>query len=180
MHRFFHICCVCGILERLGAVCSCSGSLLPILSVNKTVSHRHIQAQSHFLTFRAVRAAESGCFSTLDSPSTELFTVFDLRRRPQPTIWLQIPRLRPAWRFDTRSLLHVCVCTSPLSQPSPSPTPRPTHTYTYHPPRAILSVWKFGLLSWNPTKHCHLLIVIISLACSLTKTLQHKHITSLW
>ena len=43
------------------------------------------------------------------------------------------------------------------------------HIYTYHPPRAILSVWKFGLHSWNPTKHCHLLIVIISLACSLTK-----------
>lgn len=84
------------------------------------------------------------------------------------------PRRSPELRFTTSSswswacAMHLCAPTSLWSRPTPSPS------LAYHPPRAILSVWKFGLHSWNPAKHCHLLIVIIALACSLLKKKEKK------
>lgn len=46
----------------------------------------------------------------------------------------------------------------------------PPHLSHIIHPEPFLSVWKFGLHSWNPTKNCHPLIVIIALARSRTKT----------
>lgn len=127
-------------------------------------------------------------FSTLDSSSSETRWIFKPETLTLPPhfefLW-GTPRLSPELRLTTFTLwpqacvMDMCAPTFLWSCPAPSPT------FPYHPPRAILSVWKFGFHSWNPEKHCHLLIVIIALACSVQekkreKPLQYKRITSLW
>lgn len=135
-------------------------------------THTHRRRETHLRTALAIctswlwelsAAQNRGRFRTLDSSSAETCRTGGSDLSPQSD-----------GRHESDSQichLRVYECVRAIRESTlPTSTPHPLlHTYTYHPPRAILSVWKFGLHSWNPTKHCHPLIVIISLACSLTK-----------
>ncbi len=143
----------------------------------QTYTHTNIYTQTHTHTELLLFALpDFGLFGAVSA----LWTVPPQRLAEALTSksdWGHRDRVQN-WDFS-HAHRDTCVCAC-ADESTESPTQPFPHTHTYHPPWAILSVWKFGLHSWNPTKHCHLLIVIISLACSLTKILQYKHITSLW
>lgn len=118
----------------------------------KLRSSAHTLMLFALLILRAVRC----CFSTLDYSLRDLFTPEALATKSDSTD-------KSEWSTE--------ICLSCLIVHGP---PCPSPIRAYHLPRAIQSVWKFGLHSWNPTKHCHLLIVIICLACFLTKACRRS------